>query len=134
MKLNPYILFSGNAEEAYTLYASVFGGEILQVSRFGDSPMPCDESEKNKIMHARLQFGDNLIMFSDGRKEDASADGYIQLSVEIDSLEAINTIFEKMSEGGIIIMPLQDMFWGARFGMLQDKFGINWMFNHTLQQ
>lgn len=81
-------------------------------------------------MHARLKFGDTLIMFSDmmGDKE-AEPGSMISLSVDCDSLEQLEKVFPKMSEGGKITMPLQDQFWGARFGMLTDKFGIHWMFN-----
>ncbi len=71
MKLTPYIHFAGNAEEALNFYKEVLGGEILMVSRYGDSPMPTDEDYKEKIIHARLAFGDSLIMISDAFKGNA---------------------------------------------------------------
>lgn len=128
MKLNPYLLFSGNAEEALNFYKESLGGEISGLQRFGDTPTPGHEIDKNKIMHARLTFDDNLIMVSDGSKESPS-EGNVQLSVDVENADQLETVFSKMAEGGKIDMPLQDTFWGARFGMLTDKFGIHWMFN-----
>ena len=134
MKLNPYLIFSGNAEEVLNFYKDALGGEITMLSRYGDSPMPTDEDYKNKVMHSRLVFDGNLVMISDDMKgHPVSTGGNVQLNIEVESLDRINEVFEKMSEGGKVTLPLQDMFWGARFGMLQDKFGISWMFNHELK-
>lgn len=92
--------------------------------------METPEELKEKIMHARLQFGDTLIMFSDMMGEtDADPGSMISLSIDCDSIDQLERIFPKIAEGGKITMPLQDQFWGARFGMLTDKFGIHWMFN-----
>lgn len=135
MKLNPYILFNGNAEEALNFYRDALGGEISQLGRYGESPMPCDDAEKNLIMHARLEFDGNLVMISDSSQGRKVGEGdNVQLSVEVESMERINEVFAKMSNGGVVMMELQDMFWGARFGMLKDKFGIRWMFNHELKK
>ena len=131
MKMNPYITFAGNAEEALNLYKEVFDGEIKDLGRFGDSPMETPEDYKQKIMHARLVFGDNLLMVSDGMQgEPAASGGNIHLSVDMEDEQKMEKVFEKLSEGGKVTMPLQDTFWGAKFGMLVDKFGIAWMFNH----
>jgi PhnB protein len=133
MKMNPYLHFEGNAEEALNFYKDVFGGEILMLSRYGDTPEKTDEEWKHKIIHARLQFGDNLIMISDGFKGyKIEGKGNIQLSIEMDSEEQLIEIFNKMSEGGKVTMPLAKQFWGAHFGMLTDKFGVAWMFNYSL--
>ncbi len=130
MKLVPYLGFSGNCEEAINFYKDVFNGEITQLGRYGESPMETPEELKEKIMHARLQFGDTLIMFSDMMGEtDADPGSMISLSIDCDSIDQLERIFPKIAEGGKITMPLQDQFWGARFGMLTDKFGIHWMFN-----
>jgi PhnB protein len=134
MKLTPYIHFAGNAEEALNFYKDVFGGEILLLSRYGDSPMPTDEDYKQKLIHARLAFGDNLVMISDTYKGNAiSTHGNIQLSVEINDKVQLEKVFNEMAAGGKITMPLQDQFWGATFGMVEDKFGVSWMFNHENQ-
>ncbi len=130
MKLTPYLHFAGNAEEALNFYAEALNGQIIMLSRYGDSPMPCDEDYKQKIIHARLQFGDNLVMISDSFKGQAVAtNGNIQLSVEMEDRDKMDKVFAAMAEGGTITMPLADQFWGARFGMLTDKFGVSWMFN-----
>ena len=130
MKLTPYIHFAGNAEEALNFYKDAFGGEIAMLSRYGDSPMQVNEDYKQKLIHARLVFGDNIIMISDTFEgKELNRNGNIQLSLEIPDLNMINKVFNQMAEGGKITMPLQLQFWGATFGMLEDKFGVSWMFN-----
>ncbi len=130
MKLVPYLHFAGNAQEALNFYTAVLGGEVLMINRYGDSPMPADEDYKQKIMHARLQFDGNLIMISDVFKgQPVSTNGNIQLSVEVPDKARLLEVFNNMAEGGNITMPLAEQFWGATFGMLQDKFGVSWMFN-----
>jgi len=124
MKLVPYLNFAGNAEEALK------GGQVIMINRYGDSPMPSDEDYKQKLMHARLQFDGNLLMMSDVFKgQPVSTDGNIQLSVEVPDKDRLNELFNKMARGGTVTMPLAEQFWGATFGMLKDKFGVNWMFN-----
>lgn len=81
-------------------------------------------------MHSTLVFGDNVIMVSDSMRGQAlSGNGNVHLSIDIEDTSQMEAIFNKLSQGGKVTMPLQDAFWGARFGMLTDKFGINWMFN-----
>jgi PhnB protein len=134
MQLNPYLNFAGNAEEALNFYKDALGGEILQIGRYGESPMPSDEDYKNKIMHARLVFDDNLIMVSDVFKgQEVSTKGNITLSLDVEDISKMEEVFGKLSAGGKVTMALQDTFWGARFGMLVDKFGVPWMFNCELK-
>ncbi len=129
--LVPYLHFNGNAEEVLNFYKDTFGGEIIMLNRYGDSPMKSDESLKNKIIYSRLKFGDNIIMISDSfNGQLANTGGNIQLSVEVDDSNKIKDVFNNLAEGGNITMPLAKQFWGATFGMLQDKFSVNWMFNH----
>ena len=131
MKLVPYLNFAGNAEEALNFYKDALGGEVLMISRYGDSPMPSDEDWKQKLMHARLQFGDgNLIMISDTMKGNlVSTQGNIQLSLGLKEEEKTKEVFDKLADGGKVTMPLAKQFWGDTFGMLQDKFGVSWMLN-----
>ena len=130
MTVIPYLHFEGQAEEAMNFYKNIFDGEITMVSRYGDAPMPVDEDWKNKLMHARLKFDNNMIFISDGPKGyKSSKDGNIQLSVDVTDENKIDEVFNKMAEGGQVTMPLANQFWGAKFGMLKDKFGIGWMFN-----
>lgn len=129
--LVPYLHFNGNAEEVLNFYKDAFEGEIIMLNRYGDSPMKSDESLKDKIIHSRVKFGDNILMISDSfNGELASTGGNMQLSVEVDDGNKIEQVFNKMAEGGKVTMPLAKQFWGATFGMLQDKFGVNWMFNY----
>ena len=135
MKLNPYLHFDGDAEEALNFYKNALGGEIAMLSRYGDSPMPTDDDWKNKLMHSRLIFDGNMIMISDSFKGmGAKKEGNVQLNIDVESIDKINEVFAKMAEGGKVTMELQDTFWGARFGMLKDKFGVDWMFNHELKK
>ncbi len=133
MTVIPYLHFEGQAEEALEFYKNIFDGEITMSSRYGDAPMPVDEDWKNKLMHARLKFGNSLIYVSDGPKGyKSSKDGNIQLSVDVPDEKKIEEVFNKMAEGGQVTMPLAKQFWGAKFGMLKDKFGVGWMFNCEL--
>ena len=126
----PYILLNGNAEEAMNFYAKALNGFVLNKSTYGESGQPATDGMKDKIMHAAIQSGNMMIMFSDCPPEQASTNGSsVQLSINFTDETSINKTFERMSEGATITMPLQDTFWGARFGMLTDKFGIHWMFN-----
>ena len=131
MQLVPYLHFEGNAEDALNFYKDALGGEITMLSRYKDSPMPVDEDYKEKVIHARLKFGDNLIMISDTFKGNkTSTGGNIQMSLEVDDENKMEEVFSKLAEGGKVTMPLQKQFWGAKFGMLTDKFGTGWMLNH----
>jgi len=130
MKLIPYLHFAGNAREVLNFYKNVLGGDIVQLGTYGENPMPGDEDYKDKVMHARFVFDGNMIMVSDVFKgQTVSTDGNIQLSVDVDNESKLDEVFNKMAAGGRVTMPLADQFWGARFGMLQDKFGVSWMFN-----
>jgi PhnB protein len=131
MKLNPYLNFGGNAEEALNFYKEALEGDIVVLNRYGESPMPSDDDYKQKIIHARLHFGDdNLIMVSDVMKGNTiTTNGNIQLSLGFHDEEKTNRIFENLAKGGKISMPLAKQFWGDVFGMLQDKFGVHWMLN-----
>jgi PhnB protein len=135
MKLTPYIHFHGNAEEAMKFYADALRGDIIAISRYGESPMPVDEDYKQKVLHGRVQFGDNVIMISDVFKgQSVKTEGNIQLSIELQENEQIDEVFRRMAEGGTVTMELQNQFWGARFGMLRDRFGVSWMFNQELKK
>ena len=128
MELTPYLNFEGNAEEVLNFYKDALDGEIVMVSRYKDAPMPFDEDWKDKIMHARLKFGKSLVMISDGPKDfKTTFNGNIQLSIEVEDENKMEEVFNKLAAGGKVTMPLQKQFWGAKFGMLVDKFGTGWM-------
>ena len=135
--LNPYLNFAGNTEEAFTFYRSVFGGEFSTLQRFKDTPEAgrVPEKEKDMLMHVSLPVGKgNSLMATDaldsmGHK--LTVGNNIQLSLEAESKEEAEKLFKGLSAGGKVTMPLSDTFWGAYFGMLVDKFGIQWMVNYT---
>ena len=131
--INPHINFNGNAEEAFNFYKSVFGGEFAKVMRFKDlsSPeFPIPENEANKIMHIALPIGKNVLMGNDipeimgkvNENENRS-----KISVSAESKEEADRLFNGLSAGGQIEMPIADSPWGSYFGMFRDKYGIEWM-------
>ncbi len=130
MSLNVYLFFNGNCEEAMNFYKDCTNGNIVSLQRFGDTPMPCDESQKNKVMHAIMDIHGSTVMFSDSdSKRQINFGDNFSLALDFKNEDAISTCFTALSKGGKITMPLQDTFWGAMFGMCTDKFGVNWMFN-----
>ena len=133
--VNPYLNFEGNCEEAFEFYKSVFGGEFLGgPMRFGDTPgcgeMP--DAEKNQIMHIALPISaGNVLMGSDcpssmGPVTHGTAN---TIAIGTDSIEETEKIFNGLSEGGKVMMPLQKMFWGGYFGNWEDKYGVQWLIN-----
>lgn len=131
MQLFPYLFFSGNCEEAMNFYKDALGGSINFIQRFGDSPAPCDEDWKQKVMHATMQAAGTTLYFSDSQKDNHQKQGdNVYLSLDFKSETEIDNAFAALSAGGTTTMPLADQFWGAKFGMCTDKFGIHWMFNY----
>ncbi|MBV6485759.1 MAG: hypothetical protein KFKLKKLM_02356 [Flavobacteriales bacterium] len=137
--VNTYLNFNGNCEEAFTFYKSVFGGEFAYIGRFGEMPEGDDykvpESDKNKIMHVSLPIGNTILMGSDTGGDWAPT--FVQgnnfsVSINSESKEEADRLFNQLSVGGQVGMPMAETFWGAYFGMFTDKFGINWMVNVDL--
>ncbi len=136
--VNAYITFNGNCEAAFDFYKSVFGGEYRDFNRYGDLPESENPEEqipsdyKNKIMHISLPISNETILYGgDAHFLEAKIPfGFnIALSINTESREEAQRIFQKLSENGSITMPIADTFWGAYFGMLTDQFKINWMVN-----
>jgi len=131
--INPHINFNGNAEEAFNFYKSVFGGEFAKIMRFKDlasAEFPVAEHEANKIMHIALPIGNNILMANDvpeilGRTNENENRSKIVISAE--SKEEADKLFNGLSAGGQIEMPISDSPWGSHFGMFRDKYGIEWM-------
>ena len=134
--INPHINFNGNAEEAFTFYKSVFGVEFARVVRFkemSNPEYPVAEKEANKIMHIALPIGKNVLMGNDvpeilgkvNEKENRS-----KISISAQSKEEADKLFNGLSAGGEIEMPMEDSPWGSYFGMFRDKYGIEWMIDY----
>ncbi len=130
----PYLNFSGNARAALNLYAKAFDGQIVFSQTYAESGQEAKPEMKDKIMHASLVSGDLNILASDVEENDIQAGNPVSLSMDFNTTEEMEKVFAALSDGANITMPLQDTFWGARFGMLTDKFGISWMFNHDYEQ
>ena len=127
----PYLNFNGNAQEALEFYVNALEGKITQSQTFGGAGMAEDESMKNKILHAVLEAGNLKFMVSDCPPGVSVKEGdQVSLSLNFNVVEVMEKTFSALADGGNITMPLQDTFWGARFGMTKDKFGVHWMFNH----
>lgn len=132
-QINPHINFNGNAEEAFTFYKSVFGGEFTKIIRFKDlsnAEFPIAEIDAQKIMHIALPIGNTNLMANDipesmGRVNENENRSKISISAE--SKEEADTLFNGLSKGGVVEMPIANSPWGSYFGMFRDKFGIEWM-------
>ena len=135
-KVNIYLNFDGNAEEAFNFYKSVFGGEFAMVMRFKDTPdsekMPADVQDK--IMHIGLPLAPgSVLMGSDimeGMGEPFKVGTNLSISLSTESKEESDRLFAGLSAGGKADMPMQTTFWGSYFGMLTDQFGIQWMVDY----
>ena len=126
-----YLNFNGNAREAMTFYKDCLGGDLF-VQTFAESG-PGPNQSLDRIMHARLTIGSAILMASDTMPGMRFVQGNnFAVNVACESMEEIERYFTAFSKGGKVTMPLADQFWGARFGMIEDQFGVNWMFNYEL--
>lgn len=138
-RVNVYLTFNGNCEEAFSFYKSVFGGEFPYIGRFGDMPPGAEgkqmsEADAHKIMHVSLPISrETVLMGSDTGGEWAShfrQGNNISVSVSAGDKEEADRLFNGLCAGGQVTMPMDNTFWGAYFGMCTDKFGIHWMVNY----
>lgn len=137
--INPYLNFNGNTEEAFNFYRSVFGGEFAGIQRFKDTPEAdkLPEEDRDKIMHIALPIGKNMIMATDALEsmgQNVQQGNNFYITVSVDSEQEAKDLFNKLSNGGKIEMELQKTFWAENFGMFRDKFGVQWMVDHSKQQ
>ena len=133
--INAYINFLGNCEKAFNYYKSVFGGEFTMINRFSEMPsqegMELPEEDLNKIMHVSLPIGEHTVLMGSDTGGDWAAKtivgNNITISITADTKEQADDFFSQLSDGGAVIMPMNQTFWGSYFGMCTDKFAINWM-------
>ena len=138
--INPHINFNGNAEEAFQFYKSVFGGDFSTIIRFKDlssDDFQVSEKEAEKVMHIALPIGENTLMGNDvpefmGRVNENENRSKISISAK--SREEADHLFQGLSVGGSVEVPMNDSPWGSYFGMFRDKFGIEWMVNFELEK
>jgi len=125
-----YLNFDGNAREAMSFYQKCLDAK-LSLQTFRDVKMDVPKGAEDRIVHARLEKGDQVLMASDTTPGMPFTPGTnFSISIQCESLPEIEKLFSAFSQGGKVTMALQDTFWNARFGMLADRFGVNWMFNY----
>ena len=129
MKINPYLFFKGNCEEAFKVYADVFGGKILAMLPHKGSPAEAQTPAEwqSKIMHAAMQLGEQTLMASDAPPGHQSQMGGFAVSVDLPSPADVERAFAALSKGGTVTMPVSETFFAKSFGMLTDRFGVPWM-------
>lgn len=138
--IQPYLNFRGNTEEVFNFYKSVFGGEFSTLQRFKDTPEgdKLSTSDQEKIMHISLPIGNNSILMATDILESMGQTIILgtnfSISINTESEAETKKLFDLLSDGGKIEMPLEKTFWGAYFGMFTDKFGIQWMVNYDYKQ
>jgi PhnB protein len=139
--VNPYLAFKGNCEEAFTFYKSVFGGEFPYIGKFKDMPPmegcdPISEAEAEKIMHISLPISkETVLMGCDSIASMGKAPNIgnnISIAIATNSQEEADKLFNGLSTGGRVSMPMNKTFWGSYFGMCVDKFDIQWMVSFEL--
>jgi PhnB protein len=133
-RIDPHINFNGNAEEAFKFYRSVFGGEFAKIIRFKDIPspgFPIAEKDENKIMLIALPIGKNNVLMANDVPEFMGKvnenENRSKISISTESKAEADKLFNGLSAGGTIEMPIADSFGGSYFGMFRDKYGIEWM-------
>ncbi len=137
-KLQSYLNFAGNAQEAFDFYKSVFGGEFSSVVRFKDFPMEgvaISKEDEDKIMHIALPIGDDSVLMASDVLEslghELAQGNNVYVSVHPTSREEADRIFSALSEGAEVEMPIADQVWGDYYGSLKDRFGVQWMVNYS---
>lgn len=131
----PYLNFNGNAREALAFYETALGGKVVQMQTFGEANMAKTDDMKDKVLHAVFEAGALKFMVSDCPPGVSVQPGdQVSLSLNFTDENSIEKTFTALAANGNITMPLQDTFWGAKFGMTKDRFGVHWMFNYDKPQ
>lgn len=131
MRFEPYLNFDGDCAEAFRFYEKTFRGKLVALQTHGESPMAdsTPPESRDRILHARLEVGDAVLMASDSPPGKHEACTGTWVSIGIESVQDAERIFAALAEGGNVHMPLAESFWAARFGMVVDRFGTPWMVN-----
>ena len=131
MQMNPYLTFDGRCEAAFRFYERCLGGKIVAMITHGETPAAehTPPGWQDKIIHARLMVGDDVLMGSDAPPEHYEAAKGFSVTLGIDDPAEAERVFHALAEDGTVRMPIEETFWALRFGMLVDRFGIPWMIN-----
>jgi PhnB protein len=132
-EITPYLMFDGKCKDAMTFYQQVLGGD-LQLTTYGQTDPSTPAADKDKVIHARLESGATVIMASDSGKGIPVKDGDdVWLSLQCGPASEVDALYAKLAQGGETPQPPHDAFWGTRFGMLVDRFGVQWMLSSDPQ-
>jgi PhnB protein len=131
MEISPYLGFNGQCEAAFKFYERVFGGKIVGIMTYGASPMAQQMPAEmhDKIIHVRLLVGDQALMGGDASPQNYEAAQGFNVSITVKDPEEADRVFNELSKDGKVTMPMQKIFWSARFGMTVDRFGTPWLIN-----
>ncbi|HZT87751.1 MAG TPA: VOC family protein [Stellaceae bacterium] len=131
MKVNPYLMFPGHCEEAFKFYEKVLGGKIEAMMTAEGTPMEqhVAPEQRKKIMHARMTVGGTVLMGSDAPPSQHEPMKGFTVTLNIDEPAEADRVFQALSDGAKVTMPIQETFWARRFGMLTDRYGTPWMIN-----
>jgi PhnB protein len=127
MQIQPYLFFNGRCDEAIDFYRTAVGAEVTMLMRFKDSPEPASHGNPDKVMHANLRIGDATVLVSDGRCTGELDFQGFALSITAPNDAEASRLFNALSDGGQVQMPLAKTFFSSQFGMLTDRFGVLWM-------
>ncbi len=128
LTLNPYLMFEGNCREAMAFYQSLFGGTINAMT-FGEVDDSCPVAMRDSIMHSSLTGGEVVLLGSDNPQQKPAKSGNISLALSGSDEQHLTQVFHQLAEGGKIVIPLEKQVWGDLFGVVSDRFGIDWMVN-----
>jgi len=135
MKITPYLFYDGTCEEAFKYYEGVFGGEVAFLQRYSDMPenkeFPIPDELMDKIMHMSIKIGEDFIFGSDAGPWGEAKRGSFSVAVSFDSEEKLDKAYKILGKDGKVLMPLDMQFWGAKYGKVEDKFGIVWDLNYS---
>ena len=131
MKMNPYVNFKGDCEEAFRAYEKTLGGRMGEIFRYGGSPMAGDVPPDwaDKVMHGSIEIGAQVVMGGDVAPDRYERPKGVSFSLQIASPDEAERIFHDLAKDGTVVMPLAKTFWAERFGVLVDRFGVPWFIN-----
>lgn len=132
VKVQTYLNYGGNCEEAFRFYEKHLGGKIGMMMKYGDMPdkKSLPPEQEKFVLHARLEIGQTALMASDVPPQQFQPMRSVYLCLSVDSTEEAERIYALLADGGEIFMPIEETFFAFRFGQLRDKFGTNWMITH----
>lgn len=131
LRMNPYLIMDGDAKEAIQFYEKALNAQVVMVQTFGEMPanpdFPLPESARDRVSHANLKVGETVLMLSDTFPgQPVQSSNKVQICIMTDDAKHAKQIYEAMSEGGKVVMPLQETFWSPAYGIIEDKYGVNW--------